>query len=162
MVDNAVVKQPTKEQWDELAVNMDSIYGATHLDCDGYLIATNMGRHKNKLFIQVFVDGFIKGKWIKVVHSIDEFDDVPKRFYRHRKRQMMSAKHLKMWEKIEGKRECKKRGYYGHRYLSDPYWTSAKSLIRHLIKYNQNIEILDYKTYKSRLDTKQAEQENDD
>lgn len=159
MVD--VAGQPTKEQWAELAVKMDSIHISTHLDCDGYLIATQMARHKNKLFIQVYVDGSIKGKWMNIVDSVDDFDDVPKRFYRHTKRQRTSAKHLKMWEKIEGKRECKKKGRYGYRYLSVPDWTSANSLIRHLKKYNQNIEILNYETYKDRLDKKQ-EQENDD
>lgn len=146
------MNQPTKEQWEEIAKEMNSLFGSVHLKCDGYLLSTKMERDKNnRLYIVVYINGYIRGKWIEVVDDPEQFSDIPKRFYRHSSRQRMSAKELKVWEKLIGKRECKKKGYYGRRYLSEPGWLKPGPLIRHLKKYNTNIQVLTADEYQAEL-----------
>jgi hypothetical protein len=149
------MSQPTKQQWDEIAEEMDRLFGSVFLRCDGYLVSTQLQRDQNnRLHIWVYVDAQIKGAWIEIVDDPDQFSDVPKRFYRHSSRQRMSAKQLKGWEKIIGKRACRKRGYYDRRYISSPAWNKPMPLIRHLKKHNTNIEVLTYDEYKVALDAK--------
>jgi hypothetical protein len=153
------MSQPTKEQWTEIQGQLNSQFTTTYLDCDGYLIAARMVRSKNKLVIQVYVDGYIDGKWIKSVKTIDEFAEVPKRFYRHARKNIWPRKLVKDMEKLLGKRRCKEEGYYGERYTSFPWFNSAETFISHLKKHNQSIELLDHTTYQQRLTAKQAQEQ---
>ncbi|WP_275100123.1 hypothetical protein [Sedimenticola hydrogenitrophicus] len=154
------MNQPTKEQWDEVAKEMDRLFGSVYLRCDGYLVSTHLERDSktNRLYIIVYVDGGFKGEWIEVVDDPEEFSDIPKRFCRHVSRQRRSAKDLKLCEKLYGKRECRKRGYYDRRYLSRADWLKPMPLIRHLKKHNTDIEVLTYETYKAALDAKREAQ----
>jgi len=153
------VIHPTKEQWIDIERQLNSQFSTTYLECDGYLIAAQMVRDKNKLVIQVYVDGFIRGKWVESVKTIDEFADVPKRFYNHSRKNLWPHKLIKDMEKILGKRRCKNEGYYDVRYTSFPWFNSAKSFISHLKKHNQSIELLDYDTYQQRLAAKQSQEQ---
>lgn len=153
------MSQPTKEQWTEIEAKMNSLFSTAYLDCDGYLIASQMVRDKNKLVIQVYVDGLIKGEWHQYVESIAEFKEEPKRFYNLKKSSAWPKKFVTDMEKIIGKRRCKNEGYYAVRYSSRAWWTSAKSFISHLKKHNQSIELLDHKTYQQRLAAKQTQEQ---
>lgn len=153
------MSQPTKEQWTDIERQLNSQFSTTYLDCDGYLIAAQMVRDKNKLIIQVYVDGLIKGEWHQYVESIAEFKQEPKRFYCLKKSSKWPKKFITDMEKIIGKRRCKSEGYYDVRYSSRAWWTSAKSFISHLKKNNQFIELLDHKTYQQRLAAKQAQEQ---
>lgn len=148
------MSQPTKEQWADIEKQLNSLFSTTYLDCDGYLIAAEMVLDKNKLVIQVYVDGLIKGEWHQYVESIEEFKEEPKRFYCLKKTSLWPKKVITDMEKIIGKRRCKSEGYYAVRYTSRCWWNSAKSFISHLKKHNQSIELLDHKTYQQRLAAK--------
>lgn len=153
------MSQPTKEQWADIEANMNSLFSATYLDCDGYLVAARMVRDKNKLVIEVYVDGYVKGLWHQYVESIDAFSEVPKRFYCIKKQSLWPKKFIQDMEKQIGKRRCTKNGYYAVRYSSRSWWISAKSFISHLKKHNQSIELLDHTTYQQRLIAKQAQEQ---
>ncbi len=145
--------QPTKEQWEEVAEDMNSMFGSAYLKCDGYLLSTRLERDKNnRLYIAVYVNGYLRGKWVEFVDDPEKFSDIPMRFCRHRSRQLMSSKELKFWEKLIGKRECKKKGYYKRKYYSEPYWPKPGPFIKHLKKHNTDIQILIREEYLKELE----------
>jgi len=141
------MSQPTKEQWVEITEQMDRLYSAVHLRCDGYLLTTNMHRNKNKLEISIYINGVMKGEWIGCYKTDDEFSDIQRKFCKVSKMAIWSKKELFSLEKIWGKREAKKRGYYNKNLFVSPCWGSAKRLVSHLKKHNQNIEVLTHEEY---------------
>ena len=151
------MSQPTKEQWDEIARQLDRMYDAVCLRCDDYLITASLMRaDKNKLKIVVYVDGSIQGKWCQVVEDANELSEEPRRFWFHSKHQKIAPKTLKAWERAIGKRECRKRGYYNKMIVPRPDWNSANSFIRHLRRHNANIEVLTRDEYNAALDAKRG------
>lgn len=157
-MEKAQVTQPTKEQWDEIAEKLDSLFSPVYLRCDGYLVATSMRRSKNRLIILVAVNGWeFKGEWLP--SGDREMSEEASRFWMPRKKARFTRKALKMWEKILGKRECRKRGYYDHYIFPMPYWNRPRPLINHLKKHNQCIEVIDYETYSRELDVLRATEE---
>lgn len=139
-------QHPTKAQWDEIAKRLDSQWSPVYLRCDGYLVSAQLVRtNANRLEICVGVNGWMyKGVWIG---NDWETHEEPRRFWRRTKRQGISAKHLKLYEKLLGKRECRARGYYEPFVRPSPFWLRPRSFIAHLRKYSARIEILDYDTY---------------
>ena len=146
----------TKEQIKELAEKLDSQYQRVYLCCDGYLVAAGMVRHKNKLVINVYVNGMIEGKWCEVVNKVEELPEESRRFWRHSLRSSMKPKNLKYWEKAIGKRQCKNRGYYDKRIIPFPYWNTAMTFIRHIQKYNESIKVISYEEHQSELEKLKA------
>ncbi len=146
--------QPTKEQWKGLAIDLDKMFSDSYLLCDGFYLLYRMERSKNKLCISVYVNGFMKGEWFGVD---DEASEEAHRFWRPSIRARYSAKHIKLYEKIYGKRECKKKGIYDKRTIYYPWWNRPQPIISHLKKTCKSIEILDYKKYKAGLDKLHAE-----
>ncbi|MEJ1381364.1 MAG: hypothetical protein RPT95_10420 [Candidatus Sedimenticola sp. (ex Thyasira tokunagai)] len=153
------MSQPTKEQWAEIAKQLDCQLRPVYLRCDGYLVQAELSRVERSLKIVVYVNGWFKGAWIQIVTNPDELAEEPRRFWRHSKRQPIKAKELKLWEKIVGKRECRKRGYYTPRLIPSPHWNTPGSFIRHLKKHNESIEILNHETYMAAIDALSSDEE---
>lgn len=152
----AKVNHPSKAEWDEIAVKLDRIFDPVYLRCDGFYVFAVMMRHgKNKLAIQVAVNGFsFNGKWLPSLgrDNPKEMSEEARRFWMPRTMAKMTQKELKSWEKIIGKRECRKRGYYDKFVWPKPLWNRPRSLINHLKKHNQSIEIIDSDTYTEWVD----------
>ncbi len=141
--------QPTKEQWQDIESKLDSMYSDVHLLCDGYYLLYRMERSKNKLLISVYINGWMKGEWFGVG---DKASEEARLFWRPSIKAKYTAKHIKLYEKIYGKRECKKKGIYDKQTMYWPSWNRPKPIITHLKKTCKSIEILDSKTYNAGLD----------
>lgn len=137
---------PTKEQWDEVAETLDSQFDGVYLRCDNYLVHACLRRMKMKLVISVYVNGYFKGEWFG---KDDEMSEEARRFWRPSVRALHSAKYIKLFEKIDGKRKCKKNGIYDKYTWPIHYWNRPRPFIRHLIKHNEHIEIIDHETYEA-------------
>jgi len=144
-------QHPTPEQWADITRRLDSLFDVIHLRCDGYLVSATLGRIKNRLEIMTYVNGEIKGKWWGIYDDESDMHPEARLFLRHSKRPIMKPKELKIWEKIHGKRECKKRGYYGHKLFVMPTWLSARSLVANLKRRCTVIEILTPEQYKQAI-----------
>lgn len=137
----------TKQQQDALAEELDRQFHTVYLRCDGYLVSAHLVRtSKNRLSICVYVNNYIKGKWIG-----REPTEEGRRFYRASVRSVSKPKFIKAMEKIQGKRKCKKDGTYDKWTFYTPYWNRPRPFIRHLMKHNQSIEVLDYETYNAAI-----------
>lgn len=141
------MSQPTKEQWAEVATRLDSIYCSVYLLCDGFYVRYSLSRYKNRLVIGCYVDGQLKGAWFGKL--TEESPQEAIRFLRPATRSKYPPSFVKRMEKAAGKRYCKKHGYYEKITYTAPYWNCPGPLIRHLIKHNDHIEIIDAETYKA-------------
>ncbi len=140
------MSKPTKEQWDEVAEKLDRQFNGVYLRCDGYMVFASLVRLKMKLVIEVYVNGYFKGEWFG---RDDEMSEEARRFWRPSVRARYPAKYIKLCEKLDGKRKCKKKGIYDKYTWPVPYWNRPRPFIRHLIKHNENIEIIDRETHEA-------------
>lgn len=139
---------PTKADWAIIEKKLDQIFRPVYLLCDGYYVRYELTRMKNRLVIGTYVNGYIKGEWFDTDEKMSE---EARRFCRLSVHAKHKPKELKMWEKILGKRECKKRDMYGKYVFPNPVWNRPRPLINHLIKHNENIEIIDYETHNNAI-----------
>ncbi|TEB10024.1 hypothetical protein Pmgp_02719 [Pelotomaculum propionicicum] len=107
--------------------------------CDGYEVTLRLGRISQfKNAILVYINGEVRGEWL--LKDCEE----RRRFFQPVKRSVLSRKTCSGLRKISKKLRQKaglpdpdaKYTYYC------PYWTSFKSLKRHLIKNNDSIELI--------------------
>lgn len=139
----------SKQDQETIIQQLDKLFTAVYLRCDGYYVFYHLTRHKKQLVIGCYINGWLKGEWLTWDKPMSE---EARRFFRPATRSKMSPKELKSWEKIIGKRECKKRGFYDKIVFPMPWWNSARSLVRHLMKNNTSIEIISYETHKAAVD----------
>lgn len=145
------MSQPTKEQWKKVEQDLDSLFRPVYLKCDEYYVRYALVRMKNKLVIDVYVNGFIKTEWYGDIKNDNPHEEAI-RFWRPTTRSKYTAKELKRWEKIQGKRECRKRGMYEKRVFPWPWWNRPRPLIAHLKKHNTDIEIITYETHQAAIE----------
>ncbi len=125
----------SKQEKDKIKSRLDFIYGSVYLQCDGYLVAARLGRiSKTQLGIIVYVDGVFKGKWLDTTKPSEE----GKRFFPLHKKRMYTPKEARLFKKRVD--EC----FF---YYRKPWFSSPKTFLRHLIKHNDDIRLLDYKEY---------------
>lgn len=128
-------------------------FESVYLLCDGYLVGIKIKQHKMRLRVVVFVNGWIKGDgiWFGKEDEIDKMPDIARRFYFH-KRKGRPAKEVRKWEKLMGKRECKKRGLYLKSIATLPEFNTAGSCLAHIKKHNESIVEISREEYEKRLD----------
>ena len=135
-----------KEQQSRLIRELDVMYNPVFLVCDGYLICAGMERvRKNQLGIVVYVNESIDPDW-----ATGESEE-SRRFWCRRERYLYSAQRRKSIEKQMGKRWCKRHGVYDKQVYFDFVWVRPAPFIRHIIKMNESVEVIDIKEYKRRL-----------
>ncbi|WP_126456707.1 hypothetical protein [Sulfuriflexus mobilis] len=136
--------QPTKKQWADVAKKLDRLYDTVFFRCDGYLVQAVLGRISNNgIAIAIYVNG------LAAVHEwVDGKDEEPRRFWRPITRSSFKQRYIKEMERIVGKDECEKQGLYNKETTYNPSWLRPWPFIRHLIKHNESIEIIDYETYR--------------
>jgi hypothetical protein len=147
-------EQPTKDEWAEIEGRLKDLYCPVYLDCDGYLVILRLERvGEMKLGITVHVDGWFRGKWMDPNNEAEE----GRRFFQERSRYLHSAKERKRVEKKLGKKEAEKIGVYRRHTWRSPYWTSSRSLRKHLVKQNDRIRWVGQEEAVDRLEAHKGE-----
>jgi hypothetical protein len=134
----------TKEQWAAVEKELSGPYGEVELLCDGYKVTAQIQNIANlKQGIVVYVNGVIKGEWMK-----GEAEE-SRKFHREMKRYLYPAKHRE-----EAKQKAKSRRFPAdlRKYFADmatasittwaPYWTNAKAFTRQLRKTCAEIQVV--------------------
>ena len=126
----------TKEDWVYVEETLKSPYKIVKLNCDGYILSLRLRRvDVYKLAICVRVNGELSVDWI--VNDCEE----RRRFFRKTQGSILSASGMKIFRKLSKKKQEEWRGSYIYDiYL--PYWTSFRSLKKHLIENNKSIELV--------------------
>lgn len=140
----------TKEQWAAIEKQLAGYFGRVELRCDGYQVVAAVEQiGPLKQGIVVYVNGWMKGEWMK-----GEAEEA-KKFHCEMKRYLYPAK-----QRDEAKKKLKSRrlidqlrdwyaGVAGKSVSTwAPYWTDAKAFTRHLRKTCTDIELvsLEYKS----------------
>jgi hypothetical protein len=155
----ATPAKPTKEQWEEVKGKLYTPYCSVYFLIDGYAVAAQVERDKMCLMIAVYVNGWMKGQdlWYGKERDVDKITEIARRFYCLKSKASRAAKDIKTLEKLLGKRECKKKGFYDKWLTTSPWFGTAGAFIAHLKKHNQAIQVVDYATYKEALDQRLAQ-----
>lgn len=126
----------TKEDWAYVEETVKRLYKIVKLNCDGYILSLRLRRvDVYKLAICVRVNGELSVDWI--VNDCEE----RRRFFRKTQGSILSASGMKIFRKLSKKKQEEWRGsYFYDIYL--PYWTSFRSLKKHLIENNKSIELV--------------------
>lgn len=134
----------SKAQWSAIEKELSGYFGAVELVCDGYKVTAVIEPiAKLKQGICVYVNGYIRGEWMK--GEVDE----ARKFHREMKRFLYPAsKRAEAKTKLKSRRlHASLREWYAgvaERSVSTwaPYWTSATAFTRHLRKTCTDIELV--------------------
>lgn len=134
----------SKEQWNQIEAELSRPFGNVDLVCDGYRVYATVGQVRIlKYAVVVYVDGCIKGEWIKGE------DERARKFYHEIKRFLYPAK-----ARAEAKVRAKTRGtsadlkevftHVAARQMSTwtPFWSNPRALCRHLRKTCASVEVV--------------------
>jgi len=133
----------TDADWDEIKTMMDRVWGEATLMIDGYKVTLQQQLSKRKIVTTMYVNGQIKGAWLSTVNydSPEPQHEVGRRFFMPRSKGLYSAKDIKGFQKICGKKKAKEFADKRMYWLS-PTWNSARSLRKHLEANNKEIRIV--------------------
>lgn len=130
----------TKEQWNEIELNLSGSFGEVELMIDGYAVNLQVQRIKNlKYTIMTFVNGQFCGAWM------DKENEIGIRFFRPVSCFLHKAKFRAEIIKIYGGKRCPKSKLEEvnkkHTHLS-PAWNNVKSMRRHFEKNNKDLSVV--------------------
>ena len=130
----------SKEQKELEIAKLTSLYGVSHLLCDGYRVTLSVERTSALAFrVMTYVNGEFKGFWMSEKNECPE-----SKFLRKVTRPICSPKHKKEMENIIGKRRVAADPYYSktHTHFM-PDWANGKQAINHLCKVCESVELAD-------------------
>lgn len=128
----------TKEQWADIEKKLSGVFGMVDLLVDGHTITLSIQRLKMQLVIVVYVDGEIKGSWFT-----EEGNELVRRFYCPHQHYFLPAKIRARYKKM-AKKWPDIYAEHGRTYTTHSiYWKSFPRLKAHLIKNNENIELVE-------------------
>lgn len=115
----------TKEQWETAERILQLPYCSIKLQADGYTLTLQIEPDKMQLYIVVYVDGEIRGKWIT------EDCEIRRKFFQKHKHSILTRKEQ---EKLKRERKAFREAVLSNSvyYTYSPYWSSFRSLKRHL------------------------------
>lgn len=127
----------TSDDWKKVEKRLENFYDIVELNCDGYKVELVLTREKPmKNNIVIYINGVIKGEWI--TNDCEErrrfFRPVKKYLYPQKYR--ASMKKEPKWLQREFPNTDRTYTFYV------PDWLSFKALKSHLIKNNENIELI--------------------
>lgn len=126
-------------KWQQLEEQLKGVFGSATVLADGHEVTLQKRLDGEKLVIQVYVDGWIKGEW----WSVDEQGQPvhPEgRFWRPMKRRAWQLKQYKELKKVFGKKKADEMT--AQRTVAvTPCWGSPRPLISHLKKHFPDLEL---------------------
>lgn len=130
------LRQMTKEEWKQAEEDLKFLFKTVKLNCDGYELALSLQRLDTYRNVIVFyVNGVFNGKWL-----LEDCEE-RRRFFRKEKRSLLTAKGKAQFKKLSKKKQAE----WSDKFFYDvytPYWTSFKSLKKHLTQNNESIELI--------------------
>jgi len=127
-------------KWQELEQLLSGVFGVAKIRADGHEVIFEKSLDREKLVVQVWVDGCFKGDWI-TANDNGEPKHSEGRFFHPMKRRSWKLKQYKELKKVFGKKEADKMtelrvvGFL-------PYWGSPRTLISHLKKHFPDLELV--------------------
>lgn len=128
------------DKFKELEAQLQGVFGRAMIRANGHEVTFQKRLDREKLVIEVGVDGWIKGVWSSV-NNQGEPKHPEGLFYRPMRSRVWPVKEYKSLRKVFGKREADKMTALRVVAVS-PYWNSPRSLVSHLKKHFPDLELL--------------------
>ncbi|KGE77666.1 hypothetical protein [Halomonas salina] len=127
------------DKWQQIAGSLKGAFGTITVIADGHEVAFYKRVDGERLVIETYVDGWIKGKWTSVdEHGRPEHPEG--RFYRPRNRRAWPLKEYSRLKRVFGKKKADEMIAL-RTIIVSPIWNSPKTLISHLKKHFPDLEI---------------------
>ena len=126
----------TKEDWEYVEEVLKNPFEFVTLQCDEYKLELCLRRISTyKMAIFFYVNGQFKGNWW--------FNDCEerRRFFKRTERSILTREGKKKFKKMSKKKQAELHDKYFFKGYT-PYWTSFRSLKKHLIENNESIELI--------------------
>lgn len=124
-----------KADWDKIKEKLSTLFGKAELECDGYKVDLFKEYYnENRLCISVYIDGYMKGKWLT------EDCEERRRFAHCKKRLLRLPKGFdtKGLTKKKLKALDEQRTYYSYGFC----WFNFDEMRRHFEKNNKEIKLV--------------------
>ena len=132
---------PTLDKWQQLEGRLSGLFGCAVAEAGGHPIQMRKGRDGERLIVNVYVDGWIKGEWTKA--SEDGEPVHPEgRFWRPYRSRGWPLKQYRDLKRVVGKREADRMTAL-KTVAFIPTWNSPRTLVRHLKKHFPDLELQD-------------------
>lgn len=126
----------TNEDWAYVEESLKIPFKFVTLECDGYKLDLCLQRiNTYKMAICFYVNGYLKCEW---------FNDCEerRRFFKRAEKSILTPEGKKKFKKMSKKKQAELHDSYFYETYA-PYWTSFKSLKKHLIENNESIELIE-------------------
>ena len=143
----------TKGDWEYVKKNWGKLHEIIRLEVDGYDVDVQFFQNKMKIVCFVFVNGEIKGEYGATIDGeyyisssqeppASKWNEIGRRFWQTKYKATYSAKEIRRYERIYGKRNTKKSNLYNKIYTKNPSFSSFTAFKRHLIDNNTDIKLI--------------------
>ncbi|MBL8500670.1 MAG: hypothetical protein JNL77_08845 [Nitrosomonas sp.] len=134
----------TDEQWSKVERRLSSQLGSVKLQCDGHEVFAVVKTDKMKLVIVLYIDGWMKGEWLKDESEMGiKFFSKKTKYLSTQKERASALKQMNNKRLTSDLRAMFKRIYEAKYSYFTPVWTSAKSFCRHIRKTCATIELME-------------------
>lgn len=130
------------DKWKRIEEKLRYVFGNVKVRADGHEVTFDkrVDTKKQKLVIETYVDGWIKGEWMNVQNGQPLHPEG--RFFRPRKSAVWKRKDFKMLKKIYGTKKAEEM-VTPKVIVLDPYWGSPRTLVAHLKREFPDLEIVE-------------------
>lgn len=132
------------DKFKKIQESLAGIFGDVSFRADGYLVHCVKRTHKERLVVEVYVDGWMKGEW----HKVDENGQPmhPQgRFWQPCRGRTFPLKQYPKLKRAFGKAYADKATRLKV-YMCIPTWNSTRSLVVHLRKNFPELQIVESET----------------
>lgn len=134
----------TDEQWEKIEKALSYPYQSVKLRCDGYEVHAVVKSDNMKLVIVLYIDGWMKGEWLKDESEMGvKFFDRKTKYLSKPKERASAFKQMNNKRLPSDLRAIFKRIYESQYSYFSPVWTSARSFCRHIRKTCNEIELME-------------------
>lgn len=131
-------KQPDK--WKRLEAALSGVFGHAKAQADGHELLFKKVTSGEKLLVEVYVDGWIKGQWCKAEDGEPAHPEA--RFWRPMRSRPWPLKKYRDLKKVFGKKKADQMTAM-KTVAFTPYWNSPGTLVRHLKKHFPDLELME-------------------
>jgi hypothetical protein len=128
-----------KDKWQELETRLSGVFGFAKAKAGGHELSIKKALDSERLVVQVFVDGWIKGEWVTAEDGRPVHPEA--RFWRPMRCRVYPLKKHSVLKKVFGKKRADEMTAL--RVIGfTPHWNSPRALVRHLRRHFPDLELM--------------------
>ncbi|WP_027360672.1 hypothetical protein [Desulforegula conservatrix] len=131
----------TKDDWARIKEMMNYPHGSTSLLIDGFKVELCQKLIKKRVVTAVYVDGYIKGEWMKV-GEVGQIPEQARRFWQIKTKKLIPEKEMKKMLRGSSKNHKEEMASRNQYQVVNCCWSSFGPLKRHFEANNKDIRVI--------------------